>query len=119
MADIFETEDEKKEYEYILNKLKGEYKSLTIGDIEYILDIVYDYYVKEGFIKEDDVEDAEDEDELVDIYEDEIFEYVTSRVEQDGKTGKFTDQLVDDILACDYEYCEETGIFEDGDDSEA
>lgn len=118
MADIFETEDEKKEYEFILDKLKGEYKSLTIADIEYVLDIVYDYYVKEGFIKEDDSEESDD-DELVDIYEDEVFDYVTSRVEQDGKSGKFTDQLVDDILACDYEYCEQEGIFQDGDDDEA
>lgn len=109
--------DDKEAVEFILKNLDEEYAGTTAEDVEYILDILYDYYEEQGFFDED----SEDE---VDIDEDEILQYVLDIVETDKKNDveiakKFDEDLIAEILEGEYGYCDATGVFTDNEDEEA
>jgi len=109
--------DDKEAVEFILKNLDEEYADTTAEEIEYILDILYDYYESQGFFDEDS-------DDEVDIDEDEILQYVVDQVEKDKKAGdkmaqKFDEDLIAEILEGEYGYCDATGVFTDNEDEEA
>ncbi|MEE1064076.1 MAG: hypothetical protein UH850_06660 [Paludibacteraceae bacterium] len=108
--------DDKEAVEFILANLDEEYADTTAEEVEYILDILYDYYEEQGFFDEDS-------DDEVDIDEDEILQYVVDQVEKDKKAGeklaqKFDEDRIAEVLEGEYGYCDKTGVFTDNEDEE-
>lgn len=99
--------DEEEAVEFIQNYLPQELKNKYNGDeINYIIDIIYDYYQEKGFMDGD----INDED-IVDIDEDEIIEYVLKYTKKD-KINNFTSEDISFIIQGEIAYCESIGIFE-------
>lgn len=76
-------------------------------DIDDVLDYIYDYYEENGLIDEDDVSDA-----IID--ETEEYQYVLDRCREDGL--QLSEQQVQLILAEEYEYGVEAGIYDEVDE---
>jgi len=99
--------DEEEAVKFILNHLPAEIKKkVKNDDVEYILDVIYDYYDEKGYLDEEN-------EEIVDIIENEIFDYVINRVANDKKSEQFTEDVVTAILDGEYEYCKSIGVFEE------
>lgn len=91
---------------FILNYLPAEMQKTTSEeDIEYILDFVYDYYDEKDFL--------DDDEDMIEIDEDEIFNYVIDKILKDNKSEKYPEAVVGEILQGEYEYCRSIGVFED------
>ena len=103
--------DQDKACKYILEHLPANYKnSVTLDDVNYILDLEDDYYESKGFFDED-------APELVEIDEDEAFQYICDQIEKDGRQDKLTGDVVDVVLDKNYEFDMEEGIFVDDDEA--
>lgn len=99
--------DEDDAVKFIQNYLPQELKEkFTNDEINYIIDIVYDFYDEKGFMDEDT-----DGDALIDIDEDEIVEYVLKSTKKD-KINKFTSEEIAFIIQGELAYCDSLGIFE-------
>ena len=99
--------NEEEAVKFILNHLPAEIKkNVKNDDVEYILDVMYDYYDEKGYLDEEN-------EEIVDIIENEIFDYVMNRVANDKKSEQFTEDVVAAILDGEYEYCKSIGVFEE------
>ena len=108
MEDLEYNEDEA--VKFILNHLPAEIKEkVKNDDIEYVLDVICDFYNERGYLDEEN----EESDEIIDIAENEIFDYIMNQVSIDQKSEQFTEDVVDAILDGEYEYCKSIGIFED------
>ncbi|WP_108823000.1 hypothetical protein [Dysgonomonas sp. Marseille-P4361] len=88
---------------YLPQELKGKY---TNDEINYIIDVIYDFYEEKGFMDEDS-----DGEALVDIDEDEIIAYVIKSSKKD-KVNKFLPEEVAFIIQGELAYCDSLGIFE-------
>lgn len=89
---------------YLPQEIKGKYSN---DEINYIIDIVYDYYEDKGIMNEND----SDDDSIVDIDEDEIIAYVLKNTKKD-KIKDFTAEDIAFIIQGELAYCESIGIFE-------
>jgi len=99
--------DEDDAVKYIQNYLPQEVKSkYTDDEINYIIDIVYEYYDEKGFMDEN-----ADENSVVDIDEDEIVAYVLKNTKKD-KINNFSSDDIAFIIQGELAYCESIGIFE-------
>jgi hypothetical protein len=91
---------------FILSGLpKDMKKNIAAKDIEYVLECIFSFYEENNYLEEDN-------DEIVDIDEEEIFNYVMNQVIQDKKMEKFTEEVIESILEGEYNYCESLGIFD-------
>ncbi len=98
---------EEEAIKFIMNHLPAEIgKSIKSDDIEYILDVIYDFYDEKGYLDEEN-------DEVVDIIENEMFEYIMNQIAKEKKTELLTEDAVAAILDAEYEYNKLTGVFED------
>jgi len=88
---------------YLPQEMKGKYSN---DEINYIIDIVYDFYEEKGFMDEDT-----DEASTVDIDEDEIVSYVLKYTQKD-KINDFTSEDVAFIIQGELAYCDSIGVFE-------
>lgn len=88
---------------YLPQELKGKY---TNDEINYVIDVIYDFYEEKGFMDEDS-----DGEALVDIDEDEIIAYVIKNSKKD-KVNKFSSEEVAFIIQGELAYCDSLGIFE-------
>lgn len=88
---------------YLPQDIKGKY---TNDEINYIIDIVYDFYDEKGFMDEDT-----DESSVVDIDEDEMITYVLKYTKKD-KINNFLPEDIAFIIRGELAYCESIGIFE-------
>jgi RNA polymerase-binding transcription factor DksA len=108
MEDLEYNEDEA--VKFIMDHLPAEIKEkVKNDDIEYVLDVIYDFYNERGYLDEAD----EESDETVDIAENEMFEYIINQVSIDQKSEQLTEDVVDAILDGEYEYCKSIGIFDE------
>lgn len=99
--------DEEDAVKYIQNYLPQEMKGkYTNDEINYIIDIVYDYYDENGFMNEDTAEDA-----VVDIDEDEIVAYVLKYTKKE-KINNFIAEEIAFIIQGELAYCDSIGVFE-------
>ncbi|MBD8388109.1 hypothetical protein [Dysgonomonas sp. BGC7] len=99
--------DEEDAVKYIQNYLPQEMKGkYTNDEINYIIDIVYDYYDEKGFMNEDTAEDA-----VVDIDEDEIVAYVLKYTKKE-KINNFIAEEIAFIIQGELAYCDSIGVFE-------
>lgn len=88
---------------YLPQEMKGKFSN---DDINYIVDLIYEFYESKGFLKEDSNEDAE-----VDIDEDELVDFVIKNAKRDG-VGKFTAEEVTFIVQGEMEYCDSIHMFD-------
>lgn len=99
--------DEDDAVKFIQNSLPQEMKG-TISDdeINYVVDVIYDFYEEKGFMNA-----SVSEDTLVEIDEDEIISYVLKNAKKD-KVRDFTEEEITFIVQGELEYCESLDMFE-------
>lgn len=98
--------DEDDAVKFILKNLpsdvKGKYDE---DDVNYILDVVYEFYDKKGYFDEDS-------DEEVEIDEDEVLKFAVKCAKEDDMK-KLDETAIKYILDGEFEYCKSIGIFND------
>lgn len=91
--------DEDDSVKFIQNSMSNELKGqLTNDDINYLVDLIYEYYEDKGFLNED----AEDN---VEIDEDELISYVIKNAKSDN-IKEFTAEQVEAVIDGELSYCE-------------
>lgn len=99
--------DEDDAIKFIQNYLPQEYKEKFSGDdINYVIDIMYDFYDEKGFMSPDT-----SDEELVELDEDELIEYVFKNTKKD-KIVNFTQEEISFIVQGELQYCESIGMFD-------
>lgn len=88
---------------YLPQELKGKFSN---DDINYIVDLVYDFYDSKGYLTEDPEKDGD-----VEIDEDELVEYVINNAKKDG-VGKYTPDEITFIVQGELEYCDSINMFD-------
>ncbi|MDD3320747.1 MAG: hypothetical protein PHS59_04800 [Paludibacter sp.] len=97
--------DEDEAVKFILDYIPAESKQKITSDlVEYVLDVVYDYYDENGLIDEDSTEEAS-------IDEEEMFKYILKWSKKD-KMG-LTEDDIQLILDGEFEYGKTLGIYTD------
>ena len=95
--------DEDEAVKFILNFIPAESKERIDNDkIEYVLDVVYDFYDENGLIDEDSTEEAS-------IDEEEMFKYILKSSKKDKI--KLSEEDIQVILDGEYEYGKSLGIY--------
>lgn len=90
---------------FIKNSLPQDLKEkFSDDDINYIIDLIYEFYESKGFMNGPDDSDVEfDEDELV--------RFVVSNAQKDG-FGKYEEEEIMYVIQGELGYCESIGLFE-------
>ena len=88
---------------YLPQEMKGKFSN---DDINYIVDLVYDFYESKGFMNEDPEKDAD-----LEIDEEELIAYVIKNAKKDG-VGKFEAEEISFIVQGELEYCDSINMFE-------
>ena len=100
--------DDDEAVKFIQNYLPQDLKEkFSLDDINYIIDLIYEFYESKGYFEDDD----EDDDNFVDIDEEELIQYVIHKAQKDG-VGKFTADEIALIVQGELEYCESIDLFE-------
>jgi hypothetical protein len=100
--------DEDEAVKFILNSIPAESKDRIDNDkIEYVLDVVYDFYDENGLIDEDSTEEAS-------IDEEEMFKYIMKCSKKDKM--KLSEDDIQIILDGEYEYGKSLGIYREDED---
>jgi hypothetical protein len=98
--------DDDEAIKFIRNTLSEDTnKKFSDDDLNYIVDLIYDFYNTKGFFDEDD-DDAD-----IEINEDELIAYVVKNALSD-KVGKFDADDVTLIIQGEIGYCDSLGMFE-------
>ncbi len=81
--------------------------SLALDDeqINYVIDLMYEYYESRGLLDEE-------KDEAVEIADDELIEYVISKTRKE-KIYTLSDEDITVVVEGELDYCDSLGIFED------
>jgi len=99
---IYDDEDAVK---FIKNYLPQDVKDkFSDDDINYIIDLIYEFYDSKGFL------DGSDDSE-VEIDEDELIRFVITNAQKDG-FGKYDTEEIAHIVQGELAYCESIGLFE-------
>ncbi len=88
---------------YLPQELKGKFSD---DDINYILDLIYDFYESKGYLS-----DESDDEGDVEIDEDELTKYVIKNAQKDG-VGKYTPDEITFIVQGELEYCDSLNMFD-------
>ncbi|MDR0348072.1 MAG: hypothetical protein LBH90_01090 [Tannerella sp.] len=97
--------DDEDVVEYIQNYLPQELKGkFNDDDINYIIDLIYDFYDTKGFLEGDDDSDIE-------IDEDELVRFVITNTQKDG-FGKYEAEEIMHLIQGELAYCESVGLFD-------
>lgn len=100
--------DEDDAVKFILGFIPKEDKaSITEDKIEYVLDVVYEFYDENGLIDEDSAEEAS-------IDEEEMFNYILKTAKKDKI--ELTEDDIQLILDGEYEYGKSIGIYSESDE---
>lgn len=95
--------DEEDAVKFILNFLPEDAKkSIDDSKIEYVLDVVYEFYDENGLIEQDSTEEAS-------IDEEEMFKYILKVSKKDKM--QLTEEEVQLILEGEFEYGKSIGIY--------
>ena len=99
--------DEDDSVKFIKNYLPQELKDkFSNDDINYIVDLVYEFYESKGFLNEDPAKDSE-----VEIDEEELVAFVIKNASKDG-VGKFKAEEIQFLVQGELEYCDSINIFD-------
>lgn len=96
--------DEDEAVKFILNHLPAEEKE-NIPDIkvEYVLDVIYEFYDEKGLIQEDTAEEAS-------IDEEEMFKFIKKCAKKDKMD--ITEKEIQVIIEAEFEYGKSIGIYD-------
>ena len=98
--------DDEEAVKFIINYLPENIKNkFNDDDINYIIDLIFDFYDSKGFMDGDDDKD-------IDINEDELVAYVIKNALSDG-VGKYDAEDISFIVQGELEYCDSIGMFEE------
>lgn len=99
--------DEDEAVKFIQNYLPQDLKNKFSNDeINYIIDIIYDFYDDKGLMNVDTKEN-----EMVEIDEDEMISFVLKNTKKD-KINNFTSEEITFIIQGELAYCETLNVFE-------
>lgn len=87
--------------EHLPEEMKGKFSD---DEINYIVDLIYDFYEEKGFL------DDEDEDTEVVIDEEELIEYVITNARKDA-IRDYSDEAIEAIVAGELAYCDSLNLF--------
>ena len=94
---------------YIRNFLPQELKEkFTDDDINYIIDLIYEFYDSKGLFEDNDDDNA---DEFVEFEEDELIQFVIKNAHEDG-VGKFKTDEIALIVQGELEYSDSINLFD-------
>lgn len=88
---------------YLPQELKGKFSN---DEVNYIIDIIYEFYEDKGILDE-----ASSDDEVIDIDEDELIEFVLKNTKKD-KIKDFSAEEVTFIIQGELAFCESINLFE-------
>lgn len=95
--------DEDEAVKFILNHLPSDAKvSIDDTKVEYVLDVIYEYYDENGLIQEDTTEEAS-------IDEEAMFLYIRKCIKKDKIN--ITDEEIQLMLEAEYEYGKSIGVY--------
>lgn len=98
--------DEDEAVKFILKNLPTEYQGkISDTDIEYVLDVMVDFYDSNGFIEEDSVDEAN-------IDEEEMFKFIKTTIKKD-EVISLSDEALQLILDGEFEYGKSIGIYKE------
>lgn len=104
--DLLEYDDDEA-VKFILKLVPKEFKTKINDDaVNYVLDVVYDYYAENGLIDEDSTEEAS-------IDEEEMLKYVVKAAKKDKID--LSEEQIQLILDGEYEYGKSIGIYTEED----
>lgn len=91
---------------FITRRLSDDAKQIiTPDDIQYVLDVMYDYYEENNFFDEET-------DEVVEIVEEELLQYILKAAQKDSMNPQaFTAENVQIILDLEYDYSKSLGVY--------
>jgi hypothetical protein len=99
--------DDSDSVEFIRNFLPEPVKSkFNDDDINYIVDLIYEFYDSKGFLDGEDDESVE-----IDFDEDELVAFVMNNALTDG-IGKYEAEDVALVIQGEMKYCDSIGFFE-------
>jgi hypothetical protein len=97
--------DDDEAVKFIKNYLPANLKTrFSSDDINYIIDLIYEYYDSKGFLEGDDEKE-------IDINEDELTAFVVKNALTD-EVGRFDAGEISLIVQGEMEYCESIGMFD-------
>lgn len=103
--DDFMPYDDEEAIKFIQNQIPQELKEkFNVDDLYYIVDLIYEYYEKNGFMDQDDESEVE-----IDL--DVLTAYVVKLAKKD-KVGVFTDDEIRFVIDAEIAYCDSIGVFE-------
>lgn len=89
---------------YLPQELKGKFSD---DDINYIVDLIYEFYDSKGFFNDE----AHKDDEDVEFDEEELINFVVKNAQKDG-VGKFDAEDIIFIVQGELEYCDSINMFD-------
>ena len=96
--------DEDEAVTYIYNSLSSELKKrISKDDIDYVMDVMYEYFENNNLIDENSTDDA-------DIDEEDMFEFIMSCIKKDKMINLTRDDVLV-ILESEFEYGKKMGIY--------
>ena len=102
--------DENDAVKFIIDFLPDEFKtSIDDSKIEYVLDVVYEYYEENGLIDEDSTEEAS-------IDEDDMLKFILKCAKKDKM--QIDEEEVELILEGEYQYGKSLGIYKEEEEEE-
>lgn len=97
--------DEDESVKFIQNNLPEEMKDkFSADEVNYIVDLIYEFYEEKGFLEEND-------DTEVEIDEDELLDFVLKNARKDG-VRDYTDEEIEAIVAGELAYCDTLNLFD-------
>jgi len=78
-------------------------------EINYVVDLIYDFYEEKGYLDENDDDDSE-----IEINEDELLEYIerNARKNREILGRDYTDEQIEVIVAGELAYCDTLNLFD-------
>lgn len=91
---------------FIMKRLPEELKaSIQEDDVQYLLDVMYEFYEDNHLLDEET-------DETVEIAEEELIQYILKTCKKDSIcVDKFTEETVQVLLDIEYEYSKSLGVY--------
>jgi hypothetical protein len=98
--------DEDDSLKFIQNHLPEEFQGeFSDDEINYIVDLIYEFYEEKGFLDENNNE------EEVEIDEEELLNFVIKNAHKD-KIRDYTDEQIEAIVAGELAYCDSLNLFD-------
>jgi len=96
--------DDDEAIKFIRNQIPQELKEkFSDDDLNYLIDLIYEFYEEKGFLDDNDTE--------VDIDLDELTAYVVKQAKKD-KVGFYTEEEIHFVVDAEIAYCDSLGVFE-------